>query len=300
MDAPICGKIDDVVKSFWDNLKGLFGIIGIGTIIKEIITQTKGAKELFEKAIEFVGVEAAAGFWIWAIIVYAVSVYILFRMWYDDCVGDPEGQTRCVSGVVEKVTDESVGLIFNADHPSAHVVVKSRYWDLLQLNAGMINCSAAGSPILIVFYESSKVCGAKLGALIGGAAVGIGGIVLGALAAAAIGCATIILCALALLIAALIVVAAVIIGAAAGGAIGAAVSEDNVPELENGDAIQVGDYVSVLGPTIRNDNYEGAIVQYFNETTSLLGRSSGSPSFSHEDPDNAIPDNMEACPAIIL
>lgn len=264
---PFCGKIDDVVKSLWDNLKGLFGLIGIITFVKEIIGLKATAEEsaaFFLKVIEFLEVSAPVGFWVWAIVVYLVSVYLLFRIWYDDCVGDPQGESRCVSGVVEAVREESVGLIFNADHPSIDVVIKSSYWPLLQLNAAMIKCSDAGSPILQVFYKSGRVCGAKLGAFIGGAVLGLGGIVAGAAAGAAVaaavaaaaGCATVILCPLAIIIALLViaavVVAAVIVGAAAGGAIGAAVSEEDIPELDSGDAIRVGDYVSVQGPTARS------------------------------------------------
>ena len=292
---PICGKLNDVVNSLWDNLLGLFGLLGLITLGVEIVKTVKGGKELFESTIDFLGVEAATGFWLWAIAVYLVSVYMLFRFWYDDCVGGQTGERRCLSGVVEQITSESAGLIFNASHPSLDLVIRSRYWNIVQLGADFIRCSDAGSPMLKVVFKSDRICSAKLGALVGGAALGIGGIVLGALAAAAIGCATIILCALALLVAALIVIAAVVIGALAGGAVGASLSEEDEPEFDDGDSILIGDFIHAEGPTAKNLKFEGAIVQYFNEVVSDLDESRNEPSFRHEDPDANIPDDMDPC-----
>ncbi len=292
---PVCGKISDVVNSLWDNLLGLFGLVGLITLVIEVVKAAKGGVAFFNTAIDFLGVSAAAGFWLWSILVYLVSVYLLFRLWYDDCVGSQTGPTRCFSGVVETIYSEEANLIFNADHPSLDMVVRSRYWTVLQLGADMIYCSDAGSPMLRVVFKSDRICSSKLGALIGGAALGIGGIIAAAAAAAAIGCATVILCLIALIVAALIVAAAVVIGALAGGAVGAAVSDEDQVQFDDGDAISVGDYLHAEGPTAKNMNYEGAIVQYFNDEAALLGRSTGSPSFSHLDPDTNIPDAIDPC-----
>lgn len=298
MIEPVCGTFDESVDSLWDKLKGLFGLVAVYTIGKEIWSAVDTAgqtKVFFDKAINFLGVQAATGFYLWAILVYAVSVYLLFRLWYDDCVASPDGVVRCISGVVEQVNDDSVGLIFNARHPSIDVVVKSAAWPLIALNADRIFCSNAGGSMLRVFFKSSRVCGAKLGALAGGAAAGLGGIVAAAAAAAAIGCASVIACIVALVVAAIIVLAAVAAGATAGGAIGAAAAEDNVPEFADGTTVAVSDLVSVEGPLAKHGNFDGAIVQYFNEEIWLLGRAPAGPSYQNSDADELIPDNMEAC-----
>ena len=295
---PICGKLNDVVNSLWDNLLGLFGLLGLITIGLEIAKAVKGAAsaaEFFGTVINFLGISAAAGFWIWAAVVYLVSVYMLFRLWYDDCVGGQTGERRCLSGVVERIASETAGWIFNASHPNLDLVVRSRYWTILQLGSDLIDCSDTGSPMLKVVFKSDRTCSVKLGALIGGAALGIGGVVVAAIAAAAIGCATVIFCVLALLVAALIVAAAVIVGALAGGAVAAGLAEDDEPEFDDGDSIQIGDYIHVEGPTAKNLKFEGAIVQYFNEIVSLLGASNNMASFRHEDPDANIPDAMDPC-----
>ena len=74
-----------------------------------------------------------------------------------------------------------------------------------------------------------------------------------------------------------------------------AASEEEEPDYDDGDSILIGDYISAQGPTAKNMNYEGAIVQYFNEEVSELGESNGEPSFRHEDPDTNIPDDMDPC-----
>lgn len=298
-ESILCGKLNEVVTDKWEQLLGLFGIVGIVTVIIQIVKavlEVESVIGVFTKVISFLGISTTVGFVIIAIAAYLVTVYLIFRLWYDDCVGDQSGETRCATGVVEKINGESVGAIFNADHPSVDLVTKAIYWIILTTGADKMNCSDAGSPVLKVFFKSDRVCAVKGGAVIGAAVAGAGGVVAAAVAAAAIGCATVWLCALAILVAILIVVAAAIAGAFAGGGIAAAATDEDDPSYDDGDAISVGDYLSAQGPTAKNMNFEGAIVQYFNEASALLGRSENSPSFTHDDPDANVPEEMDACP----
>ena len=41
---PICGRLNDVVNSLWDNLLGLFGLVGLITIGLEIAKAVKGGR----------------------------------------------------------------------------------------------------------------------------------------------------------------------------------------------------------------------------------------------------------------
>ncbi|MCW8825930.1 MAG: hypothetical protein OQK78_05845 [Gammaproteobacteria bacterium] len=301
-----CGSLKEVVKTTWDQLKGLFGIVALITIAIEIIGYIKGVDKVvgvFKTVVEFLGVSSLGGFVIWAIIVYLVSVYVIFRLWYDNCVADQAGGVRCITGVVEAVHGEDLGALLDSEHPHIELVSRSHYWPLIELNADHIFCSDAGSPMMKIYFKSSRICSIKGGATIGAAVAGAAGVVAAAAAAAAIGCATVIFCALALLVAALIVVAAAIAGAFAGAGIAAAATDEDSAEYDDGVGIQKGDYLNAKGPSAKNMNFKGAIVQYFNNEVTLLGRSPGtsffSPfhesSFSHSDPDASIPNDMDIC-----
>lgn len=124
---------------------------------------------------------------------------------------------------------------------------------------------------------------------------GLGGVFGAVAAAAAIGCSTGIGCALLLLFVIFLILAGAIGGFFAGSAIAEEATDEERPETSSG-AIQVGDFVSVAGPTIRNNSYGGAVVQLFNEVTALLGRSTAASPFGHEEADSSITDELDACP----
>lgn len=298
MAQAICGSRSEVVKGMWDKILEFLGIIGLVTLIgaigaiREVLKVIKVIQELVVWGMPFAWAVVAV-----AIIVYLTSVWVLVSLWKSDCLDDQLGEERCLSGVVDKVYGEEVNAVLNPEHPHVDLVVKSRseYWLLLAAGEH-VYCSDAGSPILKIFYKSSRICAVRGGAAGGGALAGIGGIIAACIAGAAIGCATIYLCIVALVVAALIVLAAVLIGALAGGGIAAATEDPDPPNYDDGNLISVGDYISAQGTTARNDNYKGAVVQYFNNNTALLGHSLGSPSFSHMDPDTAVPDALEMCP----
>lgn len=299
--APVCGRQNTVVTVRQDRIMELFGIIGLIALIMEVIEQVGAAGEvvrefwLFTKVMHFWGLSLPLIFVVWAVLVYLVVVFIIFMLWYEDCVAGQSGDSRCLSGVVEAISGEETGFYVDATHPHLDLVVKSTYWPVVELNPDYVYCSDAGSAVLKVFFKSSRICAVKGGAAAGAAVAGIGGIIGGAAAAAAIGCATIVLCALALIVAAVIVIAAVIVGALVGGAVADAVTEPAPPSDETGTVIAIGDFLAAQGPTVKNKNYRGAIVQYFNEEATLMGRSTASPSYTYEEPDARIPDDADVC-----
>ena len=292
-----CGNIGTVVDTRLNNIWALLGTLG--GIVTGIATAVKAATEgvaWFNKIITFLGVSTTVGFVLIGVLVAVAITAVFFYLWWDKCKADPKGDKRCLSGVVEAINGDDLGVFpFAADHPSIDLVIKSKYWPIIEANdqAKKIFCSDAGSPILKVFYKSSKVCGAALGATIGAGVAGAAGVVAGAAAAAAIGCATVILCILAIILLVIIVAAAAIAGAWAGSAIGAAAADDAAINTSEGNAIEVGDLLNCSGPTAIYTKFEGAVVQYLNESTEQMGATAESPSFSHEVPDAEIPDNMD-------
>ena len=292
-----CGNIGAVVDTRWNNIWALLGILG--GIATGIATGVKAAQEgvtWFTKIIKIIGVSSSIGFVLVGVLVAVAITAVFFYLWWDKCIADPKGDSRCLSGVVETINGDDLGVFpFAADHPSLDLVVKSKYWPVVEANdqAKKIFCSNAGSPILKVFYKSGKVCGAALGAAVGAAIVGAAGVIAGAAAAAAIGCATVILCIFALLVAILIVAAAAIAGAWAGSAIGGAAGDEVDMSSSDGSSISVRDLIKATGPTAIYTKFEGAMIQYWNVTTELLGRTAESPSFTHEVSDNEIPDALD-------
>ncbi len=297
MDYLKCGSLGAVVDTRWEKILAFFGIVG--GVISGIAAGVKAAQEgvsIFGKAIQFLGITTTWGFVIVGIAVAILIVSIFIYLWSEKCNADPAGDSRCLSGVVEAINGDDLGVFpFAADHPSVDVVIKSKYWPIIEANdqAKKVFCSDAGSPILKVFYKSSKVCGAAVGAIVGSAVGGAAGVIAGAVAAAAIGCATVWLCLLALLVLIVIVAALAIAGAWGGSAIGAAAADDAAINNTDGRSIAIGDLVKVTGPTAIYSKFEGAVVQYWNVTTEMLGTATTNPSFSHEVPDAAIPDNLD-------
>ncbi|MEO0874462.1 MAG: hypothetical protein AAFY48_07660, partial [Bacteroidota bacterium] len=245
----------------------------------------------------FLGVSASSVVWVSGILSALATLGVIGVFYYNRCLESPDGQNACTAGVVNDFVpsfDSAWNEVFpfTAMHNMLELVVKCDYWPLVELNALFIVCNddEEQSPILQTFYESSEVCAAGLGALIGGAVGAAGGILLGALAAGAIGCTAsgflYVLCIIAvILVAALIAAAVTLAGAWAGGQIGKAAAEDSAPSAEDGTELILGDYISVEGKLITSGDMDGARVYWFAETTRMHGRSLGSPPFSHRDPD---------------
>lgn len=204
-----------------------------------------------------------------------------------DRLSSREGRKACYAGVADTIVESfSSGwdtvFPFAAQHDRVDVVVKPAYWELVVLPPSeyvYCNDDSLASPLLRTYYYSSEIEGAAIGSIVGAAAGAIGGIILGLLAGVAIGCAGgPILCALAFLVA-LIVAAVVVLAAAfAGGNIGRAAAGESspggtAPGAEGSRDLGSGDYVSINGNLVVYPEDNNAIVAWWEESTTVHGRS---------------------------
>ena len=296
---PFCGSQGASVDDSLTTILAVFGALGTLIGIAEGIHMSVTAKAAFS----FI-VTAPVGVWLGAVAGGVITFAVVTVFYYKRCHEDPDRRPACSSGVVNECVpsfnsgwDEAFP--FTAMHDRVDVVVKSRYWALVETNALYVKCADddCDSPIIQGFYESEEVCAAGLGSTIGGGAGLVGGIIAGAAIGAAIGCATVILCIFAVLAAFLIAAIAVLVGALLGGQIGKAAAGDSEPTAEGGTAIDLGHYVTTEGGLVTHGDVDGARVYWFVERTVLHGRSSGTPQFSYVDPDQNLP--MDACAVVV-
>lgn len=294
MPRPDCGiNIPGSSASNGDIVAGVVGVAGsvisIGAGIAKIVTGTAAAAA----PIPIIG----------AIVAAAVVVAVVIYFAVERC-RHPEGERGCMAGVIERITpafsDAGSSLFaFASPHDRVDLVVKQQYWDFIDVRSEYVFCSDADqSPMVPCFYYTPAVCNAGIGASVGAGVGAVAGVIVAAVAIAAIGCATIILCILALIVAVLIAAVAAIICAVAGGEIGRAATPQPGPsagdEGSGGAALTVGEYISAQGTLLKSGDLDNALVFYFVTHTTVHGNSTGSPSFSHTDPDaNLVPD---ACP----
>jgi hypothetical protein len=195
-----------------------------------------------------------------------------------------EGLQECVAGVVSNIVDDFSStwdelLPFTAMHDRIDIVVKSRFWDVVEDNFAFVYCTSENIPrrseIMRCYYFSQRVCDAARGAFIGGTIGAIGGVVAGLLIGAAL-CATGFLCILGIIIAALVAAAVVLGGALIGGQIAKARSENSTPADETGTVITTGDLITVCGNMLPREHDNGANVIWWVENSMVSGRLSGS------------------------
>lgn len=295
MDKPLCGSLDTVNKSLEQELKEFFGWVAIVTAISTAWAYLTEGSAWFEKIVSFFGVSTITGLWVAAA---AVAVVVSYAAWksYSRTCSDQDGTSRCLSGVVNALHREEESVIpFRGDHPHVDLVIRSKYWNIISLNAKTVFCSETDdpdtdSPVLKAFFHSDEVCAAALGAAIGATV----GAAVGAVAGVAVGGATLAACTLtgpfaflcaaaALVLMALTVAIGAALGAALGGEIGRALSDGVDFDNLDGRSIEVGDFISVQGPTARNDDMKGAVVQFFVKAWAKLGAIGTTGEYSYVD-----------------
>lgn len=210
----------------------------------------------------------------------AIAVIVIVGMYALDRCTQGEGTAECVSGVVREIVQSFSDALedlfpFTAMHDRVDLVVKSRYWDVVESNYAKVFCTEHPNPekseILRTYYFTKKVCNAAKGALLGAIGGAVIGVIVGALAAAAITCLTVILCLFALLIAALIAAVAAIVGAFIGGQIAKAAKDETDPSDDSGSPLSQGSLVSVKGNMQRREEDESANVFWWVSSTTLHG-----------------------------
>lgn len=301
--VPQCG--DKTTSSVTPEPISKFGSV-LGTIFA-IVGGVVTALGAADKIIAFVGALGGAGAGGAASAsAGGIAVIIVIGMYAIDRCTEGEGLRECVAGVVNEIVESFSDawqelFPFTAMHDRAEIVTKSRFWDMLETSGAFVQCTDDATPrrseIMRCYFYSSEVCAAETGSLIGGTAGAVGGIIAGAAIAAAIGCATVILCILALIIAFLVAVTAALVGALIGGQIGKAASEDSQPSDDAGNALAIGDLVSISGQRTRRDYDDGAWVMWWSHQVTMHGKATAdiaSNPFSYCEIDDQLP--MDSCP----
>jgi hypothetical protein len=301
---PRCGTPDSsLVPTPLSKIGSVIGIISaiagaVGGVIKATDTVVGIATSL-----------GAAGSGTIAGLAAGIAVIIIVGIYaFDRCVGT-DGLQECVAGVVNEIVQDFSSALeeifpFTAMHDRIDVVVKARYWDVVEDGNAKVLCTDEAPPrrseILRCYYFTERVCNAAKGAQIGAGVGAAAGVVAAAAVGAAIGCATVILCIVALIVAALVAAAAALVGALIGGQIAKAVSDGDSPTAADGTEISVGDLITVNGNMVRREEDEGANVIWWVSTSSLSGRmpdSVASNPFSYCDVDDVF--TMDSCPRVV-
>jgi len=208
-----------------------------------------------------------------------IAVIIIVGIYaFDRCVGT-KGLRECVAGVVSEIVQDFTEWTeelfpFTAMHDRVDVVVKSRYWDVLEDGQAKVFCTEEEPPrrseIMRNYFFTKRVCDTMTGAQIGVGIGAVGGVIAAAAIGAAIGCATVILCIFALLLAALVAAVAALVGALIGGQIAKAISDDTSP-TSGGQEIAVGDLITIHGNMVKREFDENANVMWWVSSSSLSG-----------------------------
>lgn len=283
-------------------------ITRIGSIIG-IVSSIAGAAGGVIKGLETIGeigvaVGGAAGGAL-AGFLAAVAVIVIIGLYaLDRCVG-AKGLRECVAGVVTEIvqdfttwTDELFP--FTAMHDRVDVVVKSRYWDVVEDGEAKVFCTDEVTPrrsvIMRNYFFTQRVCDSAKGAQLGVIPGAVVGIIAAAAIGAAIGCATVILCIFALLLAALVAAIAALVGAFIGGQVAKATSGATSPS-SGGQEIAIGDLITISGTFMKREFDENANVMWWASSSSLSGTAPASiPSnpFSYCEIDEVF--TMDSCP----
>lgn len=303
-NKPLCGSAGqatgDTILSRILAWLGIAGTVGgvVGGVASAVAATT---------IVTILGISATAGMWLAGAAGAAVGLVIIIASVVDR-LSSRRGLSACYAGVVTSITPSfnDVGsniAPYAAQHDRVDVVVKPRYWDLVERGLHVYcDTDTLESPLIRGYHHSSEIVGAAVGSIVGGAVGAVAGMLIAAAVAAAIGCATIILCILALIVAALIALAAVLILAFFGGQIGRAGAGDSSPSGAPGGggaaaSIASGHYVSVRANMVLYPEDNNAIVAWWVENTTLHGSSisgqgtGGSSPFPFTDPrDNLEPD----------
>jgi hypothetical protein len=295
-DRTATGVTPEPISNFGSILGTAFGIAGgISTFL--------GAVDKLPAVIGFLGV-AGAGAVSGAI--GGAAVIILVIMYANDRCVTGKGLQECVAGVVnsivESFSDGFQNLFpFTAMHDRAEIVVKSRFWDILESSGAFVQCTDAPTPqrseIMRCYFFSADVCAAETGAVVGSVIGAVGGVIAAAAIAAAIGCATIVLCIFALILAFVVAVVAALVGALIAGQIGRATAADSHPADDSGTSLMTGDLVSVNGQRSRRQYDDGAWVMWFARSITMHGHVTDgitSNPFSYCDIDDELP--ADSCP----
>jgi predicted lipid-binding transport protein (Tim44 family) len=297
-DRTSSGTTPEPITKFGSVLGTAFAIIGG-------VASALGAADKIVAVVAALGGASAGG--VLSAFAGGVAVIILVGMYALDRCVQGDGLRECVAGVVanivESFSDAWQNIFpFTGMHDRVELIVKSRFWDVLESSGAYVHCTDDATPrrseIMRCYFYSKEVCAAATGSQIGAGVGAVGGIIAGAAIAAAIGCATVILCIFALILAFLVAVVAALVGALIGGQIGKAASENSEPsDSSTGNALATGDLVTINGQRSRREYDENAWVMWWVSSASFHGHVRAdipSNPFSYCEIDEELP--MDSCP----
>ena len=298
-EAPVIPEPLSTIGAAFAWIFGAFGVIATVAGIFEKISVVGGVLQIGGIAI---GGAAAAG--ALAALVAGITIIVIVGVFAMDRCVQGEGLSECVAGVVHEIVESFADALdelfpFSAMHDRVDVVVKSRFWDVVESGDAHVHCTEEAPPrrseIMRCYYYEGRVCDAASAGIIGAGAGAVAGIIAGALIAAAIGCATVILCLIAIIVAAIVAAVAALVGALIAGQAAKAAGEDETPTA-SGNAIAVGDLVTVRGNMQRREEDDGANVIWWVSGSDLHGRARDglAQPFSYCDIDEEL--TMDGCP----
>lgn len=215
-------------------------------------------------------------------------------------------ESQCIAGVVNKILPSfSDGLDewapWRAMHDRVDVVVKSFFWQIVELGNAHVFCTDEPRPrrseVLRCYFFEQRVCDAAHGAAVGAAIAAVPAALAAAAIAAAM-CITVILCVLGLVLAAAAAAAIVLGGAAIGGQIAKSNSENEDPTADTGQTLAVGHLVTVNGPMEPRGYDDGANVIYWATGAQFHGSSMAPQPFSYCDINDEFEDGCRRVPII--
>lgn len=298
--APVVPEPLTKIASVIGTIVAIIGVIG--TVLKVV-----GAISVVEGVLTVAGysIGGAAASGAVAGAAAAIAIIIVIGTYAGDRCVPVSGLPECIAGVITEivesfnsVTDEL--LPFTAMHDRVDIVVKSRFWPIVESNNAFVFCTDQETPrrseILRAYYYDSQVCQAATGAQVGAIPGAVAGVIAAAIVAAAIGCATVYLCIIALIVAVIVAAVATLVGALIGGQVAKESTPDSSPSDGSGTALTTGNLISVHGNKLRREHDSGANVLWWVSSTTLHGQVSAtvSPPYSYCEIDEEL--SMDACP----
>lgn len=308
-DIPNCGEanVSATPESLWEVVKWIVTIFGIGGTILSVIKGI-GAMKVVGETIVIGGTAITSGLFAGAAVgtLAAVATLIVVILSARDRCNSSDAEEQCIAGVVTALVPSFSNardelFPWQAMHDRVDVLVKSTYWQVVELGNAFVFCTEEERPrrseILRCYFYEQRVCSAAIGAAAGAAVGAVAGIVAAALIAAAL-CTTVVLCLLGLILAVIVAVAAVLGGAAVGGQIAKAAAENEDPSADTGETISVGYLVTVRGPMEPRGYDENANAVYWVTQAQFHGSSMSPQPFSYCEVDDEFEDGCRRVPIV--
>lgn len=240
-------------------------------------------------------------------IVVVVAAIVVISISARDRCNPSTAESQCIAGVVHNIVPSfssgwDVWAPWQAMHDRVDVIVKSFYWQVVELGNAYVHCTPdtsdnRRSEILRCYFFEKRVCDAANGALVGAAVAAVPAVLAAALIAAAM-CVTVVLCVLGILLAIIAAGAIVLGGAAVGGQIAKANSENEDPAADTGQTLAIGHLVTINGPMEPRGYDDGANAIYWATGAQFHGTSMAPVPFSYCEINDEFDDGCTRVPDI--